>query len=349
MQLKNRLLLFAWFFYFCSLPLFKAFASIAEVALVILSLWPGTFSGLKHSVLRYKAVAAITLIFGILLLGMLYTEDLNSGYKILKHQHRFLVIPLLFLVHANLLQENFRKLTFAFILATALACAFTVLLYFLPEATVRTLANSTNLLIDYPDNINRTAFGLYTPFIDRIQFSSITAVAIISSLYLIITGYRRKALLAALPLLFYTMLILGGRGAQLALFGALVVYAVIISVSLLAPKLAVRWGKWPGRFFLFVAGLLFFIGLPYLSFKTMEPIQTRVSQTEWEIDLLQKQEYKNFDYEHFTTFRRIISMKNMWEVVKQNPILGVGTGDYKAEIKKAYAKNNPEFEVNNHS
>ena len=27
----------------------------------------------------------------------------------------------------------------------------------------------------------------------------------------------------------------------------------------------------------------------------------------------------------------------------------VVTGDYKTEIKKAYAQNNPEFEVNNHS
>ena len=121
MPLKNRFLLFAWFFYFCSLPLFKAFASIAEVALLILTFWPGTFSGLKHSVLKYKAVAGIALIFGIILIGMLYTEDLQNGYKILKGQHRFLVIPLLFLAHARLLQENFKKLTLAFILSTALA------------------------------------------------------------------------------------------------------------------------------------------------------------------------------------------------------------------------------------
>ena len=114
MPFKNRFLLFAWFFYFCSLPLFKAFASIAEVALVILSFWPGTFSGFKHTVLKYKAVLAVTLIFGILLLGMVYTEDLKTGYKILKHQHRFLVIPLLFLAHARLLQENFKKFTLTF-------------------------------------------------------------------------------------------------------------------------------------------------------------------------------------------------------------------------------------------
>lgn len=349
MPLKNRFLLFAWFFYFCSLPLFKAFASIAEVALVILSFWPGTFSGLKHTVSKYKAVLGITLIFGILLLGMVYTEDLKTGYKILKGEHRFLVIPLLFLVHARLLQENFKKLTLAFVLATGAACAFTVLLYFLPEATVRSLANSTKLMLDYPDIKNRTSFGLYTPFIDRIQFSSISAVAIISSIFLILNNFKRKLLFAALPLLFYTMLILGGRGAQLALFVSLLVYAVAISVNFLLPKLALRIGKWPARLLLIVAGLLFFIGIPYAGFKTLEPISSRVAQTEWEINLLKSGEYKNFDYEHFTTLRRIVSVKNMWEVVKQNPIIGVGTGDYKKEVEKAYAQNNPEFEVNNHS
>src|SRR6478735_4336065 len=122
MPLRNRLLLFAWFFYFCSLPLFKAFANVAEVALLILSLWPGTFSGFKPTVLKYKNVAALALLFGILILGMLYTEDLQNGWKILKHQHRFLIIPVLFLLHARLLQENFRKLNLAFILSTCLAC-----------------------------------------------------------------------------------------------------------------------------------------------------------------------------------------------------------------------------------
>lgn len=349
MPLKNRFLLFAWFFYFCSLPLFKAFASIAEVALVLLTFWPGTLAGLKPSVLKYKAVAALTFIFGILLLGMLYTEDLQNGYKILKSEHRFLVIPLLFLAHARLLQDNFKKLTLAFILATTAACAFTVLLYFLPEETVRSLANSTKLLIDYPNNIDRTSFGLYTPFIDRIQFSSLTAVAIISSLFLGLLGYQRKILWAALPLLLYTMLILGGRGAQLALFVALLVYAAAVSTGFLAPKLDKRWGKVKSRAFLLVTGLLLFIGLPYLSYKTLTPIQNRFQQTEWEISTLDDGEYKEFEYEHFTTLRRLVSMKNMWEVVKQNPLIGVGTGDYKTEIAKAYAQNNPEFEVNNHS
>ncbi|MFC5269001.1 O-antigen ligase family protein [Adhaeribacter terreus] len=349
MPLKNRLLLFAWFFYFCSLPLFKAFANVAEVALVVLSFWPGTFSGLKHSVLRYKNVALLTLIFGILVLGMLYTEDLQNGWKILKHQHRFLIIPVLFLLHARLLQENFRKLLLAFVLATCAACTFIVLLYILPEETVRNMANSTKLMLPYPENIHRAAFGLYSPFIDRLQFSSITAVAIISSIYLWLVNYKRKALFAALPLLFFTMLILGGRGAQLALFVSLLVYALAIAVNILFPKLEKRWGKSAGISILVLAGLLVFAGIPYLSFKTLKPVQERFYQTKWEIGLLENQQYKQYDYEHFTTLRRLVSYKNMWQVVQQNPVIGVGTGDFHPELKKAYTANNPEMELNTHN
>ncbi|MBK0401376.1 O-antigen ligase family protein [Adhaeribacter sp. BT258] len=349
MPLKNRLLLFAWLFYFCSLPLFKAFANVAEVALVILSFWPGTFSGLKHSVLRYKNVAALTLISGILILGMLYTEDLQNGWKILKHQHRFLIIPLLFLLHARLLQENFRKLNLAYILATGTACAFIVLLYLLPEETARSIANATKLTLPYPDNIHRAAFGLYSPFIDRLQFSSLTAVAVLSSLYLIVVNYKRKVLLAALPLLLFTMLILGGRGAQLALFISLLVYAVAIAVNILYPKLRKRTGKMAAATMLVLVGILFFAGIPYVSFKTLKPVQERFYQTKWEMDLLENQEYKQYDYEHFTTLRRLVSYKNMWQVVQQNPVLGTGTGDFHPELRKAYSANNPEMELNTHN
>jgi O-antigen ligase len=349
MPLKNRLLLVAWFFYFCSLPLFKAFASIAEVALVILSLWPGTFSGFKATVFKYKSVAALTLIFGILLLGMFYTENFGNGWKILKHQHRFLIIPLLFLAHARLLQENFRKLVLAFVFSATLACLFVLALYLMPEETVRNLANSTKLMLPYPKMVDRTAFGLYTPFIDRIQFSSLTAVAIISSLYLILTGYFRKALFIALPLLFFTMLILGGRGAQLAMFVALLVYAIAIGVSFLGPKLQRYWGKIGAASFLVTAGLFLFAVLPYLAFQNLRPIQNRFNQSRWELGLIESGEYKNYDYKHFTTLRRIVSVKNMWEVVQQNPVIGVGTGDYHLEITAAYQRNNPEMEVNTHS
>lgn len=349
MPLRNRILLFAWFFYFGSLPLFKSFASIAEGALIILSLWPGTFSGFKPTVLKYKAVAAIALVFVMLLWGMFYTEDLHAGWKVLKHQHRFLVIPFLFLAHATLLQKNFKKLVFTFVVATSLACAFTCALYFLPESMVKQLANSSKLFIDYPDNADRTAFGLYTPFIDRIQFSSIVAVAIISSIFLLVSQHKRNLLFLALPLLFYTLLILGGRGGQLALFVACLVYAAALAVSEIAPRLSVRFGKLKTYSLLGLAGLILFIGLPLLSLKMVAPIQNRMKQTLWEISVFEDNTYRNFDYVHFTTFRRIVSIKNMWEVVKQNPWLGVGTGDYKTEITAVYAQKTPEMEVNTHS
>lgn len=349
MPFKNRLLLFLWFFYFCSLPLFKAFASIAEVALVILSLWPGTFSGFKHTVFKYKAVAAVTLIFGVLLLGLFYTQDLSNGWRVLKHQHRFLVIPLLFLAHARLLQENFRKFTLTFVGATTLAGAFIILLYLLPEDTVRTMANSTKLMLPYPDRTDRVAFGLYTPFIDRLQQSTLIAIAIISSVYLIVVNYYRKVLFAALPLLFFTMLILGGRGAQLALFFSLLVYGIAISVSILGPKLQQRWGKPRTAAFLVVTGLLIFVALPFLAFKTLTPLQNRYNQSQWELSLIKDGQYKQYDYRHFTTLRRLVSAQNMWEIIQENPLTGVGTGDYQKAIAAKYAQNNPDMEVNTHN
>ncbi|HSI91313.1 MAG TPA: O-antigen ligase family protein [Adhaeribacter sp.] len=343
------MLYLAWFFFFCSLPWFKAFASVAEVALLILTFATGGFKHLKPTVLKYWPVAAITLFFGALVAGLLFTQDLSNGWRVLKHQHRYLVIPLIFLANAPLLQKHFRQYLLSYILATTAAGLFVVLLYFLPEDLVRNLANSTKLMRPYPTMADRTAFGLYSPFIDRLQFSSLTAIAILSSFYLIATGYSRRLLLAALPILFYTMLILGGRSAQLALFAALAVYALAIGLGYLAPKLKERRGTVAATLILTSAGLVIFGLLPYLSFKLLEPVQNRLNQTTWEIEQLQSGNYKQYDYEHFTTFRRLVSVKNMWEVVQQAPLLGIGTGDYHPEIKKVYAQNNPEMEVNSHS
>jgi O-antigen ligase len=53
-------------------------------------------------------------------------------------------------------------------------------------------------------------------------------------------------------------------------------------------------------------------------------------------------DYKNHTYS--STGMRISSAINAWSIIKENPVIGVGTGDYKNEFIKASIKNNLKLE-----
>ena len=52
--------------------------------------------------------------------------------------------------------------------------------------------------------------------------------------------------------------------------------------------------------------------------------------------LLQNGEYKQWDYRHFTTLRRLLSIKNHYRLIARHPLSGVGVGDYRRDLQDAY-------------
>ena len=78
-------------------------------------------------------------------------------------------------------------------------------------------------------------------------------------------------------------------------------------------------------------------------------VQTRYNQMTWELGTFQDGTYKNYDYTHFTSVRRLLSWKHTWKIIQDQPILGVGLGDYNKTMEMAYQKESLHFPVNTHN
>jgi len=96
--------------------------------------------------------------------------------------------------------------------------------------------------------------------------------------------------------------------------------------------------------------LVFFLVIaPFIAYKKIPAVKARYDQMKWEIGTFQDGTYENYDYTHFTSIRRLLSWKNSWAIIQDNPILGVGVGDYQIEMEKEYAKDKLGFPVNTQS
>ena len=363
MIINNKYTHYLFLVLFISLPISKGLASTCEVLLIFFSLLRLKDINIKYLIKENKHVVSICLVFLCLLVGLLYTSDLVNGFIVLKRHHRLFVIPFIVLLNLGLIEKHGKEYILVFIQGTAFACLVTIIFYLIPEVHLIKLINNIPLLQEYPMNKDRIAFGLYSPFIDRLQFSNLIAVASISSCYLFFVptlspvasgqaGQVNKIRIYILFLflaLIITSSLLGGRGGQLGLLTGLMVFFLCLIYNYLQPKLMKRFGKFFTSSLLMLIIIFFVVSIPYCAYKFIPPINKRYNQLLWELEVSKNLKKDDARIRDFTSVRRIVSWKNTWQLIKQNPVLGVGTGDYIYELSKIYEKDQYDLPVNSHS
>jgi len=292
----------------------------------------------------YLDVFALTLMLIILLLSVLYSEDKTKGMQFIYRQGTFLILPLIFIAQARSIQKNSRKLVSAFILANIFAAFVTIFFFLISEDSALRITEQLPVLQEYVVHKKRFLFGLYSPFIDRLHFSYLLSLSFLSLLWFFKEGFRWKYFLG-LVLLGIMILLLGGRGAQIALVVCTLVWIVAYYFILLHPKISIKINKLFSISFLIFIIVFCGIGLPFLAYKTVPPVKNRYNQLKWELGLIRSGEFVDFDYEHFTSLSRIMSWKNNGQIIHDNPVFGVGIGDYHHEMQKIYNKQDLGLEV----
>ena len=343
-----------------SLPFSKALASIAFVGLILISIW--IFYRKKNLPIRKNGLLILPIfIFLSLFISLFYSDDWHSGLKVLSSQFDFIAIPFIFLAGQLLIKKRFVAYCKMFIYATSVASLITFILFWLPETLMIEITTAISLLKDYVVHEKRWAFGAYSPFIDRLQFSYLLAIAFFLQLWLLFTKYPKTkkndihlnrlelSRYLILFLLLATLLVLGARGAQMSFLVGLIVWIIAAYFYFLHPILE----KKINRFFsygLLVGSLLFFtIIAPYLAYKNIPAVQMRYNQLVWELQTFRDGTFKNYNYTHFTSLRRLFSWKNNWQLIKKQALTGVGIGDYKKEMLREYERDNLGFPVNTQS
>lgn len=291
----------------------------------------------KEIINTYLPIIAFYLVLSI---GLNYSQNVDLGIRELWIQNGLFTVPVIAFLHWSVLRLRLHIFLSALTYSTACASAITLFFFIIPAGLAKQIVQNLNFLQEYPDVINKAQFGLYSPFIDRLHFAYIIGFSFLYCLYAYLNGgVKRHLYLSALLLI--TIILLGARGAQLALLFALLPFLLHLLRNKLSPK-----GRYFGIKSLLVIAM-FLGGLPYAIYKIVPAVQLRYDQMQWELRLIANDEYREYDYKHFTTLTRLKSFQNSWKVVTDHPIVGVGIGDVKSELEVVYERNSSDIPIHN--
>lgn len=293
-----------------ALAFFSTFSRAIGTALIglifILFLISGDYSGkLKRIKQDYISVSFISL-FALLCIGLLWTENLELGEYVIRKSKYLLLLPILIAVYDTRFTPTIIK---AFLLSMVVSEISSYLLFFeiVEPGTWGT------------DHTQGAGHRDPTPFMGHGEYSFLLAITASVILYQLISSIRNNSLAAFFFGVFFTtvsinLFLTGGRTGQLAyLFTTgIVVYHFIPNKKR------------------FLVGLILFASLTYtLAYNLSDTFNKRVNHTIHEIEQI-----SNFN---LTTSwgSRLRAIIVGVDVYLDNPLYGVGTGDYLDEAKRS--------------
>ena len=290
------------------MPLTVSGANTIIVIICFLWLFSGDYKAKYNQIMSSKLMIASIVFYCLHVIGMLWTEDIQWGLHILHKMWYFLLLfPILF----NIVQRKYINYYLsAFLLAIALTEIASYLVWF---ELVEPFKNAS---VENP-----------TPFMSHISYNPILTFAI----YLVLHEIFFNKKLTNLVFSFYSffavsmtinMFITGGRAGQLAFF---------VMLSILIFQI---FDKQRVKSLLVILIMIPSIFITAYQFSDLFKARIDMAITET----------LSYPVKDGTSIGlRVNYVMNSFEVIKQNPIIGIGTGDFPSEYKKINQINTPQF------
>jgi O-antigen ligase len=287
------------------LPISTFATNITSVLILLLWLFTGNFKEKFSQIRSSKLVMAAIIFFGLHVIGLLWTEDLHWGAKIIKKMLDFaLLLPILFVM---VKKEYIKHYVSAFLLAITISEFYSYLIWF------EVMAPFGHATVNDP-----------TPFVFHVIYNPLLAFAIYLLAYEIRFNQQSSKIRRYFSLfLFFTMsinmFITGGRAGQVGYFVLLVLF--IFQCFRLQKMKA------------FLISLLIIPVIFFSAYNASDLFKNRVEMVV--TNLVSYSEHQNDS----SVGQRITYILNSWEIISENPILGVGTGDFKTEYTAVNDRN----------
>jgi len=288
------------------LPLTVFGANVIVVLIVVLWSISGNYKAKLNEIFSTKLLIASIIFFSLHVIGLFWTEDLEWGLHIIHKMWYFLLLyPILFTIVKS---KYIKHYITAFLLAITLTEIVSYLIWFeiIPPFKNGTVANPT-------------------PFMSHISYNPILAFAI----YLVLheTFFNKnlskpKFFLFGLFAMTMTinMFITGGRGGQVMYFAMI---AIFIFQFFNAQKIKSL-----------IAIMIVIPTIFYTAYQTSPLFHDRVDMAINGVI--------NYNIDKATSVGlRITFAINSWEVIRENLLFGVGTGDFPSEYKVVSLINTP--------
>jgi len=303
-NINSYLLMLTAFF----LPLTVFGGNLFAVLIFLLWLVKADFKTDFYRLKDNKLVIAVFLYLLVHVVALLWTTDIESGLWTLKKQLKFLFIPIFMLF---VKREHVKYYILAFLASMSLSEIWSYGIFFelLPLYGGATLIDPI-------------------PLMSHITYNPFLTIAIYFLSYYVLFDHSISKLKKFTYGFFIitmsiNMFITGGRAGQVMYFAMLVVL-----IFQYFPKNA------------FKASLISLLVLVITS--STFYLNSKIFSDRVDSAVTELSDYKN--HTHSSTGMRISSAINSWSIIKENPVIGVGTGDYKNEFIKASIKNNLKLE-----
>ena len=298
--------------FFC-IPLQVAPAYVLTAAMLVLWLVDGRLPE-KFRVLAGEPMVWIMAGYhGVMLASMLWTDDVDWGWRMIKRNNFFLLFPLYFSVARR---EHFGRYVTAFLASIALCEALAFYnwaqLHLWPElpAGVR---------------VEKDPFDT-APFVDRIMYAPLLALAgYLAGHRLLFEAATARWRLVFAGLMVATAINLLIAGGRTGLVGFLVLLALLVFQR--APRRPLAASLLSAALIGSVV-LGGYYGSSYFRERVHDAVQGIV------------------DYDkrpELSASQRIVFVVNAWRIYSEHPLLGVGIGDYRSEYERVSAIHTPQW------
>ena len=290
------------------MPLTVFGANLIIVLICVLWLMSGHYKYKFQQIISNKLMMASIIFFLLHLVGLIWTEDLSWGLHIVHKMWYFIgLFPILFTI---VRKDYIKHYVIAFLFAIFITEVVSYLVWF---ELVPPFKNAT---IENP-----------TPFMSHISYNPILSFAI----YLVLHEVFLNKKLSNIQFSFYSffaismtinMFITGGRAGQVTFF---VMLAILIFQVLDKQRIK-------SILTILITIPLIFFG----SYQSSELFKKRVDLSVFEVMNYSENKESSLG-------SRINFGLNSLEVIKENSLIGVGTGDFPSEYKKINDIASPEY------
>ena len=249
------------------------------------------------SFLKSLPYSGLLLVFGVIVLSGVNSEDSGEWMKQVKLKLPFLILPLVFYVLKPIDQKVHRLVHLGLIGIVA-------------ASSIQVIGN---FFLDYEEissGLNRGK-SIPTP-IDHIHYSIILAYATVSCFVLGLYESVKKWRI----LLFIAGIYLFGFSHFLSVRSGLALCYASVGVTLIWYIVTRK------KYFAGLSVMAFLVALPFIAYQTIKPFHNKIQYMMWDIEQYQKGNGNNY-----SDSERLMSYEIAVDLIKDAPIVGHGIGD----------------------
>lgn len=291
--------------YMLSIIYSKFLLSTSLVLLTLLAIYKG-YSGFR-AFAQSKSFISFIGIFALFLFSGVVSENHQEWLHQVKLKIPFLLLPFVFYVFRKEIAQHYYRFILLFI-SVGFLSALPILFHYFREA-------------DQIIEMIGKGQAIQTP-IDHIKYSLVIAFAAICNIILIIekpivlSKALRLSLFFTAAFLFIFLHILAVRSGIAVFY--LCSFFLFIRFFI---KQTIKRSALVGISFLGIIGF-------FMAINTVPSLKTKIAYMKYDLEM-----YRQGKGQNYSDAERLYSFKVAWEIIKKNPIMGVGIGDLLDECK----------------